>query len=883
MSIDFLHCLSFLGIKFPTGKVIRKPSFEEKYRQSSQADNASVRSDSPSISNPRSDPYRLSNSSNHSNLTIPPGGHMVNGHERTTPPPPLPPRNGTSVTPPQASPALHPASQINDTRGTTPAHAPTTGHVQQMIKRMSTGNALQGVATVGQLPTNGQVMGQRVHQPVIMQQNGCGGGGGLQHLQNKLLNGGSAQTSPVIPMKGSAGLPYSAAALPSKPHYTCTANNNNNSVFDHQSHKLYAPAGSQSSSGSSTPTSSGPSLCTSSPSPTIPQPRPAPMQAWPAKQKPIVMHSATSCRVEKPVLQTATAPLTPPQHGGHMATPPNYISSVQAQVNMPSSGATGASQHHQHPHPHLHHHHQQQLHYQHPHPHQQQQQQYTQHQQQQHPQMNVSHTSPLRNVQIEITRQGNNSMHSNAQHYANTAAGQYLQQYHPGVSAGVNAHAQYNANNNKGQMIQIQIKNGSPRQQHQQQQQQQQQAVNHIQIQNYGLGKGDLSCQRRAYPGETPGSTPRSDSPVSRTTNQSPMSIISSTSTPSTNSDIPDRPPPPYPGRVLHQPPLIVVNKQNHVNNALPTQHQQQQQQHQQQQQQKHSPNSENKSKVNSGQNHEHEETQGKTRCTSPIPERRPEAKKKDEERGETKVKMYSPQAYKFFMEQHLENVLKSHQQRVNRRIQLESEMSQVGLSDEAQLQMRKMLHQKESNYIRLKRAKMDKHQFEKITSLGIGAFGEVALVRKKDTRHLYAMKTLRKSDVLRKNQVAHVKAERDILAEADNEWVVKLYYSFQDKDNLYFVMDYIPGGDLMGLLIKFEIFSEQLARFYIAELVRAIESVHKMGFIHRDIKPDNILIDRDGHIKLTDFGLCTGFRWTHNSKYYQKGKLIFLLICSVK
>ena len=74
-----------------------------------------------------------------------------------------------------------------------------------------------------------------------------------------------------------------------------------------------------------------------------------------------------------------------------------------------------------------------------------------------------------------------------------------------------------------------------------------------------------------------------------------------------------------------------------------------------------------------------------------------------------------------------------------------------------------------------------------------------------------------------------------------------------------------------MSLLIKFGIFKEPLARFYIAELVCAIESVHKMGFIHRDIKPDNILIDRDGHIKLTDFGLCTGFRWTHNSRYYQR------------
>lgn len=183
------------------------------------------------------------------------------------------------------------------------------------------------------------------------------------------------------------------------------------------------------------------------------------------------------------------------------------------------------------------------------------------------------------------------------------------------------------------------------------------------------------------------------------------------------------------------------------------------------------------------------------------------------------------------------------------------------------------MLCQKESNYIRLKRAKMEKSMFKRIKTLGIGAFGEVCLARKEDTGSLYAMKTLRKKDVLLRNQVAHVKAERDILAEADNEWVVRLYYSFQDKDNLYFVMEYIPGGDMMSLLIRLGIFKEDLAQFYIAELTCAVESVHKMGFIHRDIKPDNILIDRDGHIKLTDFGLCTGFRWTHDSKYYQSGR----------
>lgn len=264
-------------------------------------------------------------------------------------------------------------------------------------------------------------------------------------------------------------------------------------------------------------------------------------------------------------------------------------------------------------------------------------------------------------------------------------------------------------------------------------------------------------------------------------------------------------------------------------------------------------------------------EKEKKQITTSPVPVRR--NKKDEERRGESgRVNLYSPQAFKFFMEQHVENILKNHQQRIRRRKQLESEMQRVGLSSEAQEQMRMMLCQKESNYIRLKRAKMDKSMFKRIKTLGIGAFGEVCLARKEDTGALYAMKTLRKKDVLLRNQVAHVKAERDILAEADNEWVVRLYYSFQDKDNLYFVMEYIPGGDMMSLLIRLGIFKEELAQFYIAELTCAVESVHKMGFIHRDIKPDNILIDRDGHIKLTDFGLCTGFRWTHDSKYYQSG-----------
>lgn len=238
-------------------------------------------------------------------------------------------------------------------------------------------------------------------------------------------------------------------------------------------------------------------------------------------------------------------------------------------------------------------------------------------------------------------------------------------------------------------------------------------------------------------------------------------------------------------------------------------------------------------------------------------------------------VRTCSPQAFKFYMEQHAENVLKHHHAREFRKKQLEYEMTEANLPPEVKDQMRKMLRQKETNYLRLRRAKMNKTMFETLDTLGIGAFGQVDLVRKKDDpQRLYAMKILHKNDVFSRKQAAHVKAERDILAQADNEWVVKLFYSFQDDENLYFVMDYVPGGDLMSLLIKKEVFSEKLSQFYIGELTCAIESVHNLGFIHRDIKPDNILIDKNGHIKLTDFGLCTGFHWTHNTENYFEGNL---------
>lgn len=125
---------------------------------------------------------------------------------------------------------------------------------------------------------------------------------------------------------------------------------------------------------------------------------------------------------------------------------------------------------------------------------------------------------------------------------------------------------------------------------------------------------------------------------------------------------------------------------------------------------------------------------------------------------------------------------------------------------------------------------------------------------------------------MLSKNQIMHVRTEREILTSAKNPWIVNLKYSFQDETYLYLVMDFLPGGDLMSLLMKKDILTEDESRFYIAELILAVHSVHQMECIHRDLKPDNILIDKNGHIQLSDFGLS---KLAVNIFYYDLGSIL--------
>uniref|UniRef100_A0A8C4XZY8 non-specific serine/threonine protein kinase n=1 Tax=Gopherus evgoodei TaxID=1825980 RepID=A0A8C4XZY8_9SAUR len=154
------------------------------------------------------------------------------------------------------------------------------------------------------------------------------------------------------------------------------------------------------------------------------------------------------------------------------------------------------------------------------------------------------------------------------------------------------------------------------------------------------------------------------------------------------------------------------------------------------------------------------------------------------------------------------------------------------------------------------------REDFELLKVIGRGAFGEVAVVRLRNSEKVYAMKILHKWEMLKRAETACFREEKDVLVKGDSQWITALHYAFQDEQYLYLVMDYYVGGDLLTLLSKFEDrLPEDMACFYLAEMVLAIHSIHQLQYVHRDIKPDNILIDMNGHIRLADFGSCLRLR----------------------
>ncbi|XP_037606675.1 rho-associated protein kinase 2-like isoform X2 [Sebastes umbrosus] len=162
--------------------------------------------------------------------------------------------------------------------------------------------------------------------------------------------------------------------------------------------------------------------------------------------------------------------------------------------------------------------------------------------------------------------------------------------------------------------------------------------------------------------------------------------------------------------------------------------------------------------------------------------------------------------------------------------------------------------YEKAASQLRELQVKLE--DFDKVKLIGRGAYGEVQLVRHKASRKVYAMKQLNKFEMIKRSDSAFFWEERHIMAFSNSPWVVQLCCAFQDDRHLYMVMEFMPGGDLVTLTMNYDM-PEKWARFYTAEVVLALNAIHAMGFIHRDVKPDNMLLDQHGHLKLADFGTC--------------------------
>ncbi|KAI1083293.1 kinase-like domain-containing protein [Whalleya microplaca] len=313
----------------------------------------------------------------------------------------------------------------------------------------------------------------------------------------------------------------------------------------------------------------------------------------------------------------------------------------------------------------------------------------------------------------------------------------------------------------------------------------------------------------------------------------------------------------------------------------------------------------------------------GEKKSVSPLRRREPEADANTDSNlttiQETALDITSPTiltveraaAAKIVLETFFNEQLSKPSPRSLRRRYLEGELYHADRLTEAEKNMRRRIFfQRESDHLRETRALIGKsigavegkhnqlaENYEVLKILGKGSFGVVRLVREKAGpvgrgydvhrgKNVYAMKVIRKSTMLRTSQEGHLRAERDFLVASEGaNWIVPLVASFQDAANLYLVMEYMPGGDFLGLLIRENILNEPVAKFYIAEMILCIEEAHSLRCIHRDIKPDNFLIDASGHLKLSDFGLAFDGHWSHDISYYhtQRYSLLQTLGISVE
>ncbi|KAI0011803.1 Pkinase-domain-containing protein [Xylariaceae sp. FL0662B] len=158
---------------------------------------------------------------------------------------------------------------------------------------------------------------------------------------------------------------------------------------------------------------------------------------------------------------------------------------------------------------------------------------------------------------------------------------------------------------------------------------------------------------------------------------------------------------------------------------------------------------------------------------------------------------------------------------------------------------------------VRVTKGKYSLGDFDLLRTLGTGSFGRVHLVQSKHNQRFYAIKVLKKAQVVKMKQVEHTNDERRMLGEVKHPFLITLWGTFQDPRNLYMVMDFVEGGELFSLLRKSGRFPNPVAKFYAAEVTLALEYLHSRNIIYRDLKPENLLLDRHGHLKITDFGFA--------------------------
>lgn len=172
---------------------------------------------------------------------------------------------------------------------------------------------------------------------------------------------------------------------------------------------------------------------------------------------------------------------------------------------------------------------------------------------------------------------------------------------------------------------------------------------------------------------------------------------------------------------------------------------------------------------------------------------------------------------------------------------------------------------------------KVSPKDFEILSELGKGSFGEVYLVKKTDTKQLYAMKVLRKDKIMGQNLIKYAMTERNVMSYINHPFIVSLNYAFQTPEKLFLILDYCPGGDLGKCLTRAKCFDETIARIYLCEILLALEELHKQGIIFRDLKPDNVVINEQGHAMLTDFGLSKEGVYDNNMARSFCGSLAYL------